>query len=119
MNSLIQEIIEGWRGAQSPYSFEIRLRQLINPLQIKNKAPFVEMAFIIDVNGFFLDKEHTKPIKLHRERVIGIDMYNSDPTYANDFKKDLDLFTATTYAEFEQILSSFTTTTYTSDPKFM
>lgn len=77
------------------------------------------MVFIIDVGGFFIDKEHTQPIKLHHERVISIDRYNTDKQYIEDFRRDLKLFTAAAYEQFDKILSSLPQPIYTSDPLHM
>ena len=89
------------------------------PTQITVETPFVNLVFIIDVQGFFIDKEHTKPIKLHHERLITIDRYNTDSQYIDDLRNDLELLTAEAHAQFEKTLSSFTQPVYTSDPNFM
>ena len=115
----ITEVIKEWETARGPFTFETRLHPVLNPTQVRADSPFVEMVFIIDVGGFFLDEKHTKPIKLHRKRVISIDRFNPDLQYAEDLRKDLRLFTAASYAEFEKYLSTLTPPTYTSDPNFM
>ena len=119
MNPLIKAVIEEWVTAKSPYSFETRISPILNPSQITVETPFVNLVFIIDVQGFFIDKEHTKPIKLHHERLITIDRYNTDSQYIDDLRNDLELLTAEAHAQFEKTLSSFTQPVYTSDPNFM
>lgn len=119
MNPSINTAIDDWAKAPTSYSFEKRLHIPINVSQISDNAPFVEFNFIIEVSGFFLDKECKQPVKLHHERVISIDRNNMDSQYVEDFRKDLKLLTATAYAEFEKILSSQPQPTYTSDPRFM
>ncbi|MDE6095207.1 MAG: hypothetical protein K2G52_03365 [Muribaculaceae bacterium] len=84
MNTLIKAIIKGWETVKSLYSLESRIFFTLNTAQITTKTPFINLAFIIDVQGFFLDKEHTKPIKLHHERVITIGRYNTDSQYIDD-----------------------------------
>lgn len=79
----------------------------------------IELIFIIDVGGFFLDKEHTQPMKLNYERVISIDRYNTNPQYEQDLRKDLNLLTKAAYAEFENILKSLPQPSSTSDPHLM
>ena len=119
MNPSIAEVLNDWANAPGFFSFETRLHPVVEPSQIKDTYPFVNMVFIIDVQGFYLDEEHKNPIKLHRERVISIDRYNKAPEYAEDLKKDIDLFTKESYTQFEKYLSSFPQPIYTSDPKFM
>lgn len=119
MNASIQSVIKEWETSKSPYCFETRIHPILNPSSITIDTLFINMVFIIDVGGFFLDKEHTQPIKLHHERVISIDRYNTDNQYIEDFRKDLKLFTATAYAQFDKILTSLPQPIFTSDPLHM
>lgn len=77
------------------------------------------MNFIIEVQGFFEDENHSKPIKLHHERDISIDRFNTNQQYIDDLRNDLRLLTKAAYAEFDKILTSFKTPIYTSDPLHM
>lgn len=119
MNPVIAKVIKDWEESEGPFSFEIRLHPFSNPSQISSNAPFIDTIFIIDVSGFFLDEKHLKPIKLHRERVISIDRFNTDPIYVDNLRRDLSLFSKSTYSEFNNYLSSLTPPIFTSDPKFM
>lgn len=120
MKKLIQGVIDEWTAERGPYSYELRFHPYLNPSQVSSNSPFVELVFIIiDVRGFFLDIEHTQPIKLHHERVISIDRYNTDQQYAQDLRKDLNLLTKAAYAEFEKILKSLPQPICTTDPSFM
>lgn len=119
MNALIQSVIKEWEATKKQYSFETRIHPILNPYSITKDTPFINMVFIIDVGGFFIDKEHTRPIKLHHERVISIDRYNTDKQYIEDFRRALNLFTATAYAQFEKIFTSLPEPIYTSDPLHM
>lgn len=92
----------------------------LNTSQIAKNAPAViNMVFIIDVDGFFLDKDHTKTIKLHHEEVLPIDRFNTNDQYIEKLRKDLNAITAAAYDQFEETLSSLPQPNYTSDPKFM
>lgn len=119
MNESIKSVIREWETAQSPFSFETRIHPVLTPSNITSDTPFINMAFIIDVKGFFVDKEHKQAIALHHERVISIDRYNQDTQYTEDLRKDLKLFTAAAHEMFFKILSTSPQPTYTSDPKFM
>lgn len=116
----IQNVIRDWDNARGPYTFEIRIHPILNPSTVTSSTPFVFLTFIIEVKGFFLDKEHQQPIKLHHERVISIDRFNPDPQqYAKDLRGDLALLTKAAYAQFAATLASLPQPTYTSDPLHM
>lgn len=120
MNEQIQSLLKEWATSDGLYSFEKRVHIPWNPSQITKDAPAViNMVFIIDVDGFFIDKDHTQPIKLHHEEILPIDRFNADGQYLEKLRKDLETVTTAAYDQFEKTLSSLPQPTYTSDPKFM
>lgn len=116
---MIQSVIDEWTKSRGPFSFEIRIHPPVNPSSITSNTPIVDLVFIMDVSGFYEDKECTKPIKLHSEKLISIERHNSNQEYADKLRKDLDLFTDESYSQFQELLASYPDKTYTSDPNFM
>ena len=120
MKEQIQTLLKKWATSEGLYSFEKHIHIPLNPSQITKDAPAViNMVFIIDVDGFFLDKEHTQPIKLHHEEVLPIERFNANGKYIERLRKDLETVTATAYTQFEKILASLPQPIYTSDPLHM
>lgn len=119
-NPIIENILKEWVNAQSSYSFEKRLHLIANPsIFMSNPSHnYVDVVFIIDVSGFYEDEKCTKPIKLHYERCISIERLNSSSKYADDLRRDLDLFTKSAYYDFKTLLASYAKT-YTTDPLYM
>ena len=117
MNPTILSTINNWTKG-GIFSFEKRLSIKVDPSGRvpSNTLPY---NFIIDVNGLFEDEAHTKPIKLHYEKVLDIDDLDMTPQYASAFAKRLDSFTQSAYASFKQILASYEELIFTSDPLHM
>lgn len=119
MHPEIERIIENWLKPRGFYSFESRFRIPDTTNKYPDNPDFLWINFIIEVSGFFLDEEHTKPIKLHYERLISIDKNNSYEQYHEDLRRDLNWLESTAYAQFDELLHSYDQPIYTSDPLHM
>lgn len=97
------------------YSFEIRAYCPVSSQYFLQNPPSIPIVFIIDVQGFFYDKDHTQPIKLHYENDITITNTTATQQDIDNLKQGLDLLTQNAYASFDNTLKSCPQPTYTSD----
>jgi len=120
MDERIKTIITQWGEEDRAYSFEVRLHYNVGTHQTLDDPSCTPVDFIIEVSGFYYDKDQTKPIKLHYERIISI---KNDAIvtqqYIDDFHRDLNHLTTTAYANFEKTLNSCSTPIYTNDKKYL
>lgn len=120
MNTGVKNIKDQWiTEAGQKFSFECRLAVPITLEHNSANNGFEYITFIIEVSGFFYDKEHTKPIKLHHERTITIDTTNCSQQNIDNFRRDLNLLTGAAHEEFLKVLEESPQPIYTSDPLYM
>lgn len=120
MNTGVKNIKDQWiTEAGQKFSFECRFAIPITLEHSSANNGLEYITFIIEVSGFFFDKEHTKPIKLHYERTITIDTTNCSQQNIDDFRRDLNLMTDAAHEEFLKALEESPKPIYTSDPLYM
>ena len=120
-NGLIS-VIQAWKMADRDYTFESRgfAGFMMSPI-VKGEAL---MRFHIAIDGFFEDKEHTKPVTLDyssdlfQTTIISVDNPVNPNADAIRLKAFLDSFTADVYHDAIKILATYATS-YTSDPIHM
>ena len=115
MDERITNIIKDWVEGEKLYSFEIRAYCPVSSQYVLQNPPSIPIVFIIDVQGFFYDKDHTQPIKLHYENDIAIPNTIVKQQDIDNFKQNLELLTQNAYVSFEDTLKSCPQPTYTSD----
>jgi len=123
--NLIKSLVEigkEWSTRERDYSYETRF---CGPLS-ENQYPEGGLIAIIEVQGFFRDKQLKNPIKLHYEKVFSVpDLFNMDITKeqidicASSFSILLEEFTINAYKSFQSILAQQKSdfgNCYTTDP---
>ncbi len=115
MDKRIANIIKDWVEDKKLYSYELRISFPVSQQYALQNPLSIPTVFIIEVEGFYYDREHTKPIKLHYEETITIPNISVTQLDIDNLKQYLERLTQNAYVSFENTLKSCPQPTYTSD----